>query len=234
MRKTIVSLVVASALGFGLAQAAPLVIDNSHSRVGFQVTHLMLSSVDGTFDTFTGNVDVEKGELKALSGDLKISSVNTQNQKRDDHLKAADFFDAAKFPDATLKAISIKEDKHAEAKMKKHHMHAESEMKKMDMKEGMSKKDMADDKKSMDMMMKVPTKIYTIEADLTIKGVTKKVKLFGVLRGPVQDMKKNEVYSLMLRGKVNRKDFGVGNGFANSMVSDDVRINITLEGTPGK
>ncbi|PAF44397.1 YceI family protein [Helicobacter sp. 11S02629-2] len=234
MRKTIVSLVVASALGFGLAQAKPLVIDNSHSRVGFQVTHLMISGVDGTFDTFSGTVDVEKGELKALDGTMKISSVNTQNQKRDDHLKAPDFFDAAKYPDATLKAVSIKEDKKAEARMKRHHKHAEEEMHKMDMKEGMSKKDMADDQKSMDMMMKVPTKLYAIEADLTIKGVTKRVKFFGALRGPVQDMKKNEVYSLKLMGKINRKDFGVGKDFGNSMVSDDVRINISIEGTPAK
>lgn len=98
------------ALALSTSSAAQYDIDTSHSAVNFQVTHLMISDVDGVFNTFSGVVDFdEKAKaLKALSGEVLISSIDTKNDSRDKHLNAPDFFDSAKFPKATLEMKSLK------------------------------------------------------------------------------------------------------------------------------
>lgn len=109
MKKTLLASSVL-ALAFSASFAAPYTIDTSHSAVNFQVTHLMISDVDGVFNTFSGVVDFdEKAKaLKALSGEVLISSIDTKNDSRDKHLNAPDFFDSAKFPKATLEMKSLK------------------------------------------------------------------------------------------------------------------------------
>ncbi len=83
-------------------------IDPMHSKVGFEVPHLVISSVEGKFKTFSGvlNLD-EKFEKSNLEAEVDISSVDTAVKDRDDHLKGAEFFDAAAFPKMTFKSTSI-------------------------------------------------------------------------------------------------------------------------------
>ena len=84
-------------------------IDSSHSDVGFEVTHMMISTVQGNFGEFSGNIEVDKkGKLTSLSGDVSISSVNTNDAKRDAHLQQDDFFAAASFPKMTFTSTKIK------------------------------------------------------------------------------------------------------------------------------
>ena len=101
------------ALSLSFAAAEILNIDKSHSSVNFQVTHMMISDVEGKFDDFKGEVDfdLQSKTLKGIEGEVKISSINTNNNSRDNHLKAPDFFDAAKFDKATFKATKITKDK---------------------------------------------------------------------------------------------------------------------------
>jgi len=75
-------------------------VDVSHSNVGFKIKHMMISNVVGKFDTFKGTFeyDEKKNTLTALSGNIDVTSVNTENKKRDGHLQAADMLDAKKFP----------------------------------------------------------------------------------------------------------------------------------------
>lgn len=75
-------------------------IDKAHSEVGFQVRHLM-SRVRGSFGDFDGavTVDAVRPESSSVSFTVKTASVNTNEPKRDEHLRSADFFDAAKFPE---------------------------------------------------------------------------------------------------------------------------------------
>jgi len=83
-------------------------VDPSHSEVGFEVTHMMISTVEGSFGEFSGAIDVNKGKLTALNGEVNISSVDTNDAKRDAHLQADDFFDAASFPKMTFSSKKIK------------------------------------------------------------------------------------------------------------------------------
>ncbi len=87
-------------------------VDRSHSDVGFKIKHMMISNVKGNFNTFTGVIqyDEKTKTLKALNGKIEVSSINTDNEKRDTHLKSADFFDAAKFPEITFVLTKVEED----------------------------------------------------------------------------------------------------------------------------
>lgn len=82
--------------------AAPYSVDVSHSSVGFKVKHMMISTVSGNFSGFSGSYDLEKGVLKSLSGTVKMTTVDTGIVKRDDHLRSADFFDVATYPEMTF------------------------------------------------------------------------------------------------------------------------------------
>ena len=84
-------------------------IDKSHSAVKFGVTHLVISTVEGNFKDFNSKlVTKADGSLEKIEADIKTSSVNTDNEQRDTHLKSDDFFSAGKFPDMTFVSTSVK------------------------------------------------------------------------------------------------------------------------------
>ena len=114
------SILLAVLLASSLAQAAPAKIeagdyglDPAHSKVGFEIAHLVIATVEGRFDTYTGNVVMgSKIEDTQIKADIDVASIDTGNADRDKHLKSPDFFDAAKFPKITFvsKKVSGKED----------------------------------------------------------------------------------------------------------------------------
>src|SRR3989338_8776825 len=89
------------------------VIDVAHSDIGFSVKHLGLSNVKGKFKVFSGFIMVDEKNLADCSVEVEIraDSVDTANEKRDAHLKTADFFDAEKFPTLTFKSKKVKKTK---------------------------------------------------------------------------------------------------------------------------
>jgi len=84
-------------------------VDKAHSKVGFTVTHLMLSEVDGNFKTFDATITSSKEDFTdaVFEFSADVSSVDTDNEMRDGHLKKADMFDAEKFPKISFKSTSI-------------------------------------------------------------------------------------------------------------------------------
>lgn len=98
-----ISTIIALALPV-IASAATWTIDPDHSNVGFKVRHLMVSNVKGHFDKHTGTVEINDQDITKSRVEVTIdtSSINTNVQKRDDHLRSADFFDVAKFPTMTF------------------------------------------------------------------------------------------------------------------------------------
>ena len=75
-------------------------IDPAHTEIGFAVRHLMLSTVRGRFGAVTGTVTVDEKNPKAAQVDVTIdvTSVDTRQEMRDNHLRSPDFFDVAKYP----------------------------------------------------------------------------------------------------------------------------------------
>lgn len=85
--------------GSALAAAPQWTVDVPHSHVGFSVRHLVVSKVKGRFKNFTGTIVADKaGKISKLTGTVKTASVDTNEDRRDDHLRSNDFFDAAKYP----------------------------------------------------------------------------------------------------------------------------------------
>jgi polyisoprenoid-binding protein YceI len=74
--------------------------DAVHSDINFSVSHLVISKVNGTFESYSGNLNNETGEFKdsKLEFDIQVDSINTKNEMRDNHLKSDDFFNAEKHP----------------------------------------------------------------------------------------------------------------------------------------
>ena len=87
-----------------LAEATPWTIDADPSNMGFSVSHLMVSHVKGNFNKYTGVVDLNDKDITKSNVNVSIdaASINTNVQKRDEHLRSADFFDVAKYPTLTF------------------------------------------------------------------------------------------------------------------------------------
>lgn len=85
-------------------------IDGSHSTAEFSVRHLMITNVKGRFGTLSGTVDYdpEKPEASQIDVTIDATSIDTRDEKRDAHLRSADFFDTEKFPSITFKSTSVK------------------------------------------------------------------------------------------------------------------------------
>jgi polyisoprenoid-binding protein YceI len=75
-------------------------IDPVHSSIGFSVQHLMVSQVTGQFDSYDGTIVYNKDAIAdtKVNATIQVASINTRNDKRDEHLRNSDFFDVAKFP----------------------------------------------------------------------------------------------------------------------------------------
>lgn len=95
------------------AQAAPTTwtIDPNHSNVTFTIRHFF-SKVTGSFTKFSGTIVYDPANPAAASAKAEIdaASINTANERRDGHLKSADFFDVAKYPTLTFESTKVTAD----------------------------------------------------------------------------------------------------------------------------
>ncbi|HLU69138.1 MAG TPA: YceI family protein [Fibrobacteria bacterium] len=100
---------VAVLAGAVSAGAAEYNIDAAHSDVQFRVRHMGISTVTGSFGEFSGTFNVDPKNVAATTGSavIKVASINTNNERRDGHLKSDDFFNAEQFPEIkfTSKAV---------------------------------------------------------------------------------------------------------------------------------
>ena len=161
------------------------VLDPTHSELQFKIKHLMISTVTGQFGVFKATVETtgDNFDTARIDFEADIDSISTNNEQRDAHLKAADFFDAANHPRITFKGENL----------------------------------VAKDNDE-----------YELNGLLTIKGITKPVTLDVELGGIVQDPWGNTRAGFSIKGKINRKDFGVSFSMVSEtgglLLGDDVKI----------
>ena len=181
--------ILALALGFSLVNATEYTIDESHTHVGFLVKHLMITNVNGEFKTYNAEIDFDAKTktFNKLNAVIDTASIDTDNQKRDDHLKSEDFFASEKFPKMTFQMTSYK----------------------VDGDEGIA------------------------TGNLTIRGITKEVKLKVEDLGTVKDFKNVNRVGFTLKGKINRMDYDLkwnkaleAGGVA---VSEEVKLIVEVE-----
>ena len=110
MKKTAIILPVFFVLTAFTATIGTWKNDKPHSQLAFTITHLGISDVSGTFNDFDVTVNSSKPDFSDATFKLtaKTASIDTRVEARNNHLKSADFFDAAKYPELTFKSISFK------------------------------------------------------------------------------------------------------------------------------
>src|SRR5947209_8902812 len=111
MRK-VIRAVLTLALLCGVAFGADeYKIDPHHSQIGFAVTHMVVSTVNGRFGDFEGNIvfDEKDPSKSSVKVSIKSASITTDNNDRDTHLRSPDFLDAQGHPTITFQSKSVEE-----------------------------------------------------------------------------------------------------------------------------
>ena len=111
MKKKLHIILAAVLLSSGILAQTTWNIDKVHSKIGFSVVHMVVSETEGVFKDYTATVVSKSDDFNGaeVSFSAKVASINTDNERRDGHLKSADFFDAEKFPEITFKGNLVKE-----------------------------------------------------------------------------------------------------------------------------
>ena len=110
--KKIATLAIAAAvmLSFKTTEQSTWALDKAHAKLGFTISHLMVSDIEGSFKSFDATITASKEDFSDAVVEMKadVNSINTDNEQRDAHLKGPDFFDATKYPSITFKSKSFK------------------------------------------------------------------------------------------------------------------------------
>src|SRR5262249_54054978 len=110
MKKLVVLGFVLLAVIAGSAMADDYAVDASHTGVSFKASHIGLSWTHGRFNDVSGSFSFDPEKVSAAKFNLaiKVDSIDTGNAKRDDHLRAPDFFNAKQFPAITFNSTAVK------------------------------------------------------------------------------------------------------------------------------
>ena len=188
MRVGLVAVMGLSLTAAGRVDPVRFDIDPTHSYVGFTVRHLGVSNVKGKFTRFSGHIMLNESDItqSTVNVTIETGSVDTSNERRDNHLRSGDFFEAETYPNLTFISSGIEET--------------------------------ADG--------------LVLVGNLTIRDVTKEVRIPFELAGPVtlESGRKRMGAEGMLR--VNRFDYGLQwNRLqeAVQVVGDEVRIELNIE-----
>jgi len=167
------------------------VIDRAHSEISFKVKHLMITNVKGVFKEFDASIYTTNDDsiLTDIDFHMKAGSVDTGDEKRDAHLRSADFFNVEKNEKITFSSTPcVNLDKDA---------------------------------------------VFEVEGDLTMNGITRKIKLDVEFGGIMKDPWGNLKAGFAITGKINRKEWGLNWNAAletgGVLVSDEVRISCDVQ-----
>ena len=163
-------------------------LDPTHSELGFKVKHLMITNIKGEFRNFSAEIDGEDFSKAAISAMIDTSSIFTNEDNRDAHLKNADFFDIDNHKEMTFKGSSL---------------------------------------------TKIDDENFELTGMLSIKGISKEIKLGVEYGGTSKDPWGNEKMGFSINGKINRSDYGLNfnapletGGF---LLGEEVKISADLQ-----
>lgn len=165
-------------------------LDKNHTEVKFKAKHLVVSTVTGYFNKYDGSVTTNNDDFSdaKIYFEADVRSINTANERRDAHLKSADFFDVENNPKLIFKSKSVK---------------------------------------------KVSDTEYEITGDMTIRGITKEIKVKAEHEGNTIGLGGDEVAAFEITGKVNRFDFGLKwNALTEAggvIAGEEIKIDIIAE-----
>ncbi len=94
-----------------LAQTPNWELDAAHSSVQFSVKHMLISHVKGNFSELSGSIQLSDDNFThaQISGTVAVSSIDTDSERRDNHLKSEDFFLAEEFPEMIFKSSKVEQ-----------------------------------------------------------------------------------------------------------------------------
>ena len=106
----IIMVMLVFAAGSAMAQTT-WSIDKAHSKIGFSIPHMAISEVEGNFKEFDASVVSKDADYNGaeVTYSAKTASIDTDNERRDNHLKSPDFFDAEKNPELSFKGNLVKQ-----------------------------------------------------------------------------------------------------------------------------
>lgn len=168
-------------------------IDPTHSLIEFSTRHMMITTVKGRFTEVQGTITTNEQNPAQAGAEVTIAtaSITTGTDARDEHLRSADFFDAARFPALTFRATRIEGSPRA------------------------------------------PGDEFVVVGDLTVRDVTREVRLDATFEGTGRDPWGNEKASFSATTKIDRRDFGLTWNAAletgGMLVSNDIRIAIEVQ-----
>jgi polyisoprenoid-binding protein YceI len=166
-------------------------IDPTHSQIGFKIRHLMISNIKGIFKHFEASIYTTGNDFTTAQIDLWIdaNSIQTGDEKRDEHLKSNGFFDTEDHKQITFTASTI----------------------------GST----------------APNGQHELWGELSIKGITKNIKLMVEFGGISKDQYGSEKAGFSIKGSLNRSDWDmVWNKALDSggmLLSDEVHISCDIE-----
>src|SRR6266567_8403771 len=98
------------AFGSATRAADTFTVDPVHSSISFMIPHQEISYIHGRFNQFSGKFVIDRADPSKSSFllSVKVESVDTNNPKRDEHLRAPDYFNAKQFPDMTFQSKTVK------------------------------------------------------------------------------------------------------------------------------
>jgi len=163
-------------------------LDPTHSELGFKVKHLMITNIKGEFRNFSAAIDGEDFSKAAISAMIDTSSIFTNEDNRDAHLKNADFFDVDNHKEMTFKGSSLN---------------------------------------------KIDNENFELTGMLSIKGISKEIKLDVEYGGTSTDPWGNEKMGFSINGKINRSDYGLNFNAAletgGFLLGEEVKISADLQ-----
>ena len=163
-------------------------LDPTHSELGFKVKHLMITNIKGEFRNFSAEIDGEDFSKAAISATIDTSSIFTNEDNRDAHLKNADFFDIDNHKEMTFKGSSLN---------------------------------------------KIDDENFELTGMLSIKGISKEIKLGVEYGGTSTDPWGNEKMGFSINGKINRSDYDLNFNAAletgGFLLGEEVKISADLQ-----